>query len=185
MTTGTTTTPARIAALLLLATTLTACGGDGASGAPKDASRAEFCDAYATQIESLARIDPERDADRAVAGLQDWAEQGRDVGTPEDMPAAARRGFETIVEEISDLDPDATARDLERLGDDLGREAERDLTAFGEYAVSTCPEAVERLMGEMSDRLEGEMSDQLGRLEDQMGEELGGLDLGDLEDQLP
>ena len=187
MTTGTTSTPARIATLLLLGTALTGCGGEDASAAPQDATRAEFCDAYASQIETLATLDPGKDADRAVAGLQDWAEQGRDIGTPEDMPADARRGFEAIVEEISGLDPDATARDLERLGEDVGRQAERDLAAFGEYAVATCPEAIERLMGEMTDQLgelEGEMSDQLGRLEDQMGEQLGDLDLGDLEDQL-
>lgn len=185
MTTGTTTTPARVATLLLLGAALTGCGGADASAAPQDATRADFCDAYASQVETLATLDPQKDADRAVAGLQDWAEQGRDVGTPKDMPADARRGFETIVEEISALDPDATARDLERIGEDVGRRAERDLAAFGEYAVATCPEAVERLMGEMSDRLEGEMSDQLGRLEDRVGEQLGDVDLGDLEDRLP
>jgi hypothetical protein len=181
MTTGTTTTAVRIAALALLAGGLTGCGGGDAASAPTDASRGEFCEAYASQIGSLARSAREDGPDRAAEAMRDWSTRAQEIGTPGDMPEDARRGFETIVEEIDALGSGPTQRELDALGEDLGTRAQRDLEAFGEYAVSTCPEAVERLMGEMSDQLEGEM----GRLEDQLGEELGDLDLGDLEGQLP
>lgn len=171
MTTGTTTTPARIAALALLAGGLTACGGDDPSSAPADASRKDFCEAYASQISALARSAREDGPDRAAEAMRDWSRRAQEIGTPVDMPDDARRGFETIVEEIDALGSGPTQRELDALGEDLGARAQREVAAFGEYAVSSCPEAVEGLMGEMSDQLEGEM----GRLEDQ---------LGDLEGQL-
>lgn len=176
MTTGTLTRPARLATLVLLAGGLAACGGSDASSAPTDASRGEFCEAYASQIEALARSAREDGPDRAAEVMKDWSARVQEIGTPRDMPDDARRGFETVVEEIDALDTGATQRELDGLGEELGTRAQRDVDAFGEYAVTTCPEAVERLMGEMSDQLEGEM----GRLEDQLGD----VDLGELEEQL-
>lgn len=167
------------ASLALLVAGLAGCGGGSASSAPDDASQADFCDAYVSQIEALMRSDPAENADDSVRRMQDWAGEMAEVGTPEGMPADARRGFETLLEEVESIDPDAGQEELDALGDELGKDAQRDVEAFGAYTIRACPEAMEQLMGGLGDQLD----EQMGELEDQLGDlegDLGDLDLGDL-----
>lgn len=168
-----------LAALVLLAGGLAGCGGGSASSAPDDASKADFCEAYVSQIAALMELDPDADAGDSVQQMQDWAEEMAEVGTPEGMSEDARRGFEAMLEEVESIDPDASQEELDAMGDELGKEAQQDVEAFGTYTMQACPEAMEQLMGGLSDQ----MGEQMGELEDQLGElegDLGDMDLGDL-----
>lgn len=177
--TSTSRTRLGLAALALLVGSVTACGGDSgeaAGSAPDDASKKDFCEAYAGQMKAMARMDPSKDAGEAVERMRAWAEDMSDVGTPADMPADARRGFETIVAEVASLDAGATQQEFAQLGEDLGAAAEKNLTAFGEYTVKACPGALEEMMGEQMDELEGQLGDLQGELEGELGRNLEELE---------
>lgn len=79
--------------LLLVGFGTTACGGDGAADAPKDASVEDFCGA-------LRGYDLEADD----ANVADYIDDMKQVGTPADMPDDARKGFEFMIEKATELD---------------------------------------------------------------------------------
>ena len=115
------------ASLLLVAGTATACGGDGgdAGGAPEDASVEEFCKPFTDA------------ADDAKVG--DVADELRDVGTPEDIPDDARKGFEFLIENAEDLDKNQeTLDDEEAFKDKYGDDEFAQIEAFIEYLGKTC-----------------------------------------------
>ena len=103
-------------AVLLVGAVTTACGGGG-SGAPADASEEEFCDAQSSLLEDLLPGDmttPEMPSNEDMAqSVKDWGAEIEEVGTPEDIPDAARAGFEAIVEQAKDID--AADFDTEKL----------------------------------------------------------------------
>ncbi len=176
--TSTSRTRLGLAALALLVGSVTACGGDSgdaAQSAPDDASKAEFCDTYVSQMKAMAQGNPEEDAGAAVERMQNWAEEMTGVGTPKDMPGEARRGFETIVAEVGKLDAGASQRELEQLGEDLGATAEKEVAAFGEYTFQACPDALEEMMGGLDEELGGQMDELEGQLGDLQGDLEGEL----------
>ncbi|NHC23509.1 hypothetical protein G6553_10045 [Nocardioides sp. IC4_145] len=106
--------------LLLIAPFAAACGGgddDEASAAPQDASSEDFCDAYTSIFDSLLAAPSDSSQDQqeeaAVDALKDWSERMREVGTPEDLPEDARKGFELVLDEASDIDDVSDLQDLE------------------------------------------------------------------------
>lgn len=134
-----------VASLLLVAGTTAACGDDSgsndASDAPQSASTDDFCDAYNGLFDKLMSSDSPSD-DEAVKAFKDWASEMTNVGTPEDMPDDARRGFEVAISTISDIDDDASQKDLENLDDQLSDDEKKDSQAFGAWATETCPSDV-------------------------------------------
>lgn len=134
-------------AAVLLAFSLTACGG---SGAPSDASTDDFCEAFNGQVEAFSDIDPESsEADQAEAivdGLQKWSDDLEEVGTPEGISDDAREGFEITVKEIGDLDADDVEKSLKDGNSDfaeISKDDEKKAEAFNKYASEECgaPEA--------------------------------------------
>jgi hypothetical protein len=119
-------------AALLLATTLTGCGGS-----PGDASADEFCAVWAA------------DSGNTVDAAHDRAKALDDVGTPDDIDDAARSGFEVFVDQLGDVD-EAQLRELDQVAADAAGLAEvygideddaADVLAFFAYANGACADA--------------------------------------------
>jgi hypothetical protein len=124
-------------AAVLLAISLSACGGDGGSSAPDDASVEEFCDSYSKgQIAAFTEMDPDaseqEQGEAMLDALKEWADEMADGGTPEDMPDEARDGFELMVDTLADLDADdiENLQDLEDEFSDDERDAAAALTTY-------------------------------------------------------
>ena len=134
----------------LLAVSLTACGGSGtdATGAPDDASVADFCDTFGG-LGDL--VDAGDDADAAVDAANDFAADLDDVGTPSDVTDDQRDGFEAYVKFLGEVD----SSDVEDLADSdeadvFGDDADN-VTGFIQYAITSCPDALGSLTGDVPD----------------------------------
>ena len=92
-----------VGAAVLLAATLSACGG-----APTDASVEDYCDAFIDSPKDLQSDDAGKQADAAG----EWADDLNEVGTPEDIDGEAREGFEIFVKFLEDVNED-DIKDLE------------------------------------------------------------------------
>lgn len=119
-----------LATLLTVSLAASGCGGVDASAAPTDATTLDFCMTLMQQgidAENLVRevvqtvrqtgeIPADEDLADSVNDLTGrWVDGMLDVGTPADMPAAARSGFEDVVEELDEGLPDDV--DVEELAD--------------------------------------------------------------------
>ncbi|QZY29246.1 hypothetical protein [Nocardioides coralli] len=176
------TTRSRAAGLVLLAGLLTGCGGEGGQdgqggqAAPDDATQEEFCDAYAGLFSNFGEMDP-NDTSAGIRAFQDWAEEMEQVGTPEDIPEDARRGFEVMLDSIAEIDPEASEEELNRLGEDLSPGDQESGNAFVTWATQECPDAMKGMFGDLEGQLgeldEGELEDQLSELEGQLTESPG------------
>jgi hypothetical protein len=127
---------AAVGAAMLLAFSLTACGG-----APTDASEEDFCDAFADAFEPLISVSGEEPTEEQWEDFQDATGELDDVGTPEGTSDDEREGFEIFVEAVGDADYD-DVKDAE--GDEfpgVDKDDNDKVTAFIEYATKTCPEA--------------------------------------------
>ena len=106
-----------LAALLLVVGLLAGCGNSDSSGAsgsadaggpPTNASVDDFCGAFLDLIQQVQAAGTDISDKDAVKLAKDLAGKLSDVGTPADMPANARRAFETAINKINDLPDDAT-----------------------------------------------------------------------------
>jgi hypothetical protein len=112
------------AGLVLVAGTLTACGG-----APDDASKADFCKA----VEAAPSDDKPSQDD-----VDEWVDELNDTGTPDDIDDDERNGFEVLVEALEDTDVDEID-DNSRFEDIVEDSDDRkDVEAFFEYYAKTC-----------------------------------------------
>jgi len=128
---------AAVGAAALLAFSLSACGG-----APTDASEKDFCKAYNDSAFN-ADID-EDDFDAQADALNEYAEKLDEVGTPEDIPDDARKGFEVIVEAFGDVNADDLEdEDAQQAIEDKYKDDEDDVSAFFAYATTTCLEGLD------------------------------------------
>jgi hypothetical protein len=118
------------ASLVLIGAMTAACGGDGAgdgaSGAPDDASVTEFCDAIKKTGENTD------DVDATKKSYEDLVE----VGTPEDIPEDARKGFEVLADAVEEADADD--KEAPYAGDE---EKEKQVSAYITYVSEVCAEA--------------------------------------------
>jgi hypothetical protein len=130
-----------VAGLVLVAGAAVGCGGgDGDGGGGSDAPTAkEFCGALKDFQTQYASSDPSKDLKGYIRTIKDSAARLGDLGTPKDIPADAKAGFELTVEKIKALPDDATVDDLAHLGD-VDEADQKKLDAFGGYVVKTCPE---------------------------------------------
>jgi len=132
-------------AALLVGAAASACGGGG-SGAPSDASEKEFCQTQTSLLEDLLPDDmtnPEVPTNEEMAeAVKGWGKDLEAVGTPDDIPDDARKGFEAVVEQANEIDAeDFTIEKLEELeqgGKDASAEAKKQATAFSDYLTETC-----------------------------------------------
>ncbi len=137
-------------AALLVGAVTTACGGGG-SGAPTDASEDGFCETANSLMTDLLPQDmatPEMPSDEDMArAVKDWGKEMEAVGTPEDIPDQARKGFEAVVEQAKGVDAaDFSLENLEELGKggaDASKEVQQQAEAFGEYLTDTCGNPLE------------------------------------------
>ena len=131
-------------AVLLVGAVASACGGG--SSAPSDASRDGFCEAANSLMSDLVPEDlttPELPSDEDMAqAVKDWGSRMEEVGTPEDIPDDARKGFEAVVEQAEEIDAAdfsmENLEDLEKGGADASKEVEEQADAFGDYLTETC-----------------------------------------------
>jgi hypothetical protein len=131
-------------AVLLVGAVTSACGGG--SGAPSDASEDGFCEAANSLMSDLLPEDmgtPELPSDEDMAqAVKDWGSRMEEVGTPEDIPDDARKGFEAVVGQAKEIDAaDFSMEKLEELekgGADASQEVEEQADAFGDYLTETC-----------------------------------------------
>ncbi|MCW2766234.1 MAG: hypothetical protein JWO11_2193 [Nocardioides sp.] len=133
------------ASLVLVAGSAVGCGGDGGGGAsaPTKVSTAEFCSAFADAFAGIMSAGTQGGAD-AVKALKDGVAGLSDTGTPENIPANARHGFEVFVKAINDLDDNADLASMDNLPG-VSKADEADATAFIEWAVGECPGAISGL----------------------------------------
>ena len=123
---------------VLLAATAVACGGS--EDAPTSASEKDFCEGQSSLMEDLANGAREEPDPAAMAELiQDWADEVEEIGTPEDISEDARAGFEATLEQARDISAEDLEEDnLDKLGEDLSGEAEKQTEAFNRYVGETC-----------------------------------------------
>lgn len=131
---------------LLLGGLLGACGGNDSAApsadsstdapssastlsgaaAPKDADTQDFCSTYAAIVKSgESDLATEKTAIGKLNG----------IGTPADMPADARSGYELLVDAIGKATSES---ELSQLGQNLSQTDTDKLLAFSQYLTTTC-----------------------------------------------
>ena len=145
---------AAVSAPLLLALSLTACGGSDAESAPDDASAEDFCSVFLDQSGDAAADDAQAQVEEA----QKLADNLAEVGTPTEFSAEAREGFEVFLDFVGSLDEGDVNdfNDAEDPSDIFGADDAEKVAAFTTEAASAC-------IPEM-----GDLEDELGNLEDQL-----------------
>jgi hypothetical protein len=113
-----------VAGLVLVAGSMTACGG-----APDDASKKDFCKAIAA-----APTDDKPSQD----DVDKWVDELKDTGTPGGISGDERNGFEVLVDALDDADVDdlKNTTDFEDVVKDKGDRG--DVTKFFAYYAKTC-----------------------------------------------
>lgn len=128
---------AALGATVLLAVSLTACGGP-----PTDASEKDFCDAL-DDLSWSDGLDADSTGAEIVDALQAWADRLEDTGTPKGIPDDARDGFEITIDTVHGLEGDdfENADDLGSVEDNLSTEDQEKVDALTDYQDQTCPDA--------------------------------------------
>lgn len=140
--------PLLMTASLVAAGVLTAgCGGNDAGptakepeASPSAATTSAFCDAYTSLSEAFPAGTQPTDK-QAVAAIKTWAGKLRATGTPGDIPADAKRGFDLVLATVDKIQPDATQEEVRKLSEDMTADQQAQSQAFGAYASETCPPA--------------------------------------------
>ena len=107
---------------VLVAAGLSGCGDSSSSG--RSASKADFCHSFDTLG---SRATPAHAADELSK-----------VGTPSDIDAAARHGFELLVEHLRDLPDKSSPGGITKMVQDMRQQDAADVRAFITYYASKC-----------------------------------------------
>jgi hypothetical protein len=128
-----------LAVPLLLAGLLTGCGDDSADAAeaPKDATVEEFCQPWIDLVKDVTAKGENISDEDAVKIAKDTADKLAEVGTPKDMPADARKGFELILQKLNDLPDDATKEQVNEFSK-LSKEEQKYSDALSQYIGEQC-----------------------------------------------
>lgn len=127
-------------AAVLLALSLSACGG----GAPTDASKEDFCDVTQNQEDGEKAFEAisEEDWDKAADLIKEQADKVEEVGTPDDISDDAREGFEIQLDAAKSLDGDdiekAVKDEEDPFESDLSDDDKDKVEAYSEYESETC-----------------------------------------------
>ncbi|MCY4728037.1 hypothetical protein NYO98_17270 [Nocardioides sp. STR2] len=128
-----------VAYVVACAAALAACGGAGAD-APRDASVEDFCAAKGWMVaEGMDRfLAAGRPSETELVGLvHEWGTELTRVGTPDNMSADARAGFEAFIDRLEGLE----AGDIESgsFNWEDGAWEDDEETSFAHYVTNTCP----------------------------------------------
>ena len=129
----------RYACSVACAVLLVACAGPGAD-APRDASIEEFCAAKSWMVVEgtdrfLASGLPSDD--ELVQLAHEWATELASVGTPDNMSAEGRAGFEKLISRLEGLEPgDVESGAFNWEDGDWENDEEK---SFANYVTNTCP----------------------------------------------
>lgn len=134
-------------AAVLLALSLTACGG----GAPSDASVKDYCAAVKgnTGDTDFLKAFEDKDYDKIADLFKEQAEKVEEVGTPKDIPDEAREGFEIQLDAIKKLDGDDVKKGFESkdgedpFKDKISKDDEKKVEAYSKYESETCSDSGE------------------------------------------
>lgn len=130
---------ARVAHVVACAALVAGCGGPGAD-APRNASIEDFCAAKTWMVvEGTDRFFASGlpSEDELVGLVHDWAAELERVGTPDNMSAAARSGFEKLIARLEEME----AGDVEDGAfnwQDGDWENDEEMS-FARYVTNTCP----------------------------------------------
>jgi hypothetical protein len=129
------------ASLILVAGGAVGCGddGDGGGGGGNETSTADFCGALKDFENDFGEADPTKDLKGYIKALKDAADKLDEVGTPDDMPDDAKKGFDLTIKTISDLSEDATLDDLAKIGD-VSDADQKNIDALDTYISKECTE---------------------------------------------
>ncbi len=118
------------ASLLVVMGGTAACGGSSSSGSstsadgPTDAKKSDFCATF----QNLGNNTTPKQASAAF----------QKTGTPSDIPAGARHGFEVLVEHLATMADNAQASDLTNMEKNLNATDQKDVLAFVAYLTKQC-----------------------------------------------
>jgi hypothetical protein len=128
-----------LAAPLLVVGLLAGCGDDaaGAADAPNDATVEEFCQPFIDLIKDVAAKGEDISDEEAVRIAKETAQKMEEAGTPDDMPADARKGFELILKKLKELPDDATREEVDQFAE-LSEEEQKYSTALQQYITEKC-----------------------------------------------
>jgi hypothetical protein len=114
------------AGLVLVGATTTACGGP-----PEDASKDEFCDV-------MVENNPFDGGTPSQDDFDDWVDELKDTGTPDNISDDARKGFEVMIDAMEDFDVDDAEAidDLDEFVDD--KDDQKAAEKFSLYFVKEC-----------------------------------------------
>jgi hypothetical protein len=128
-------------AAVLLALSLTACGG----GAPADASKEDYCKAVGDAgSEEFGKAITDKDYDKAADLIKESAEKIEEVGTPEDISDEEREGFEIQLDAVKKLNGDDLKEAFEAedgedpFEADLSDDEKDKVEAYNKYENETC-----------------------------------------------
>jgi len=136
-----------LAALVLVVGLLAGCGSSDSSdasgssdagGPPTNASVEDFCGAFLDLIQQVQQAGADISDEQAVKLAKGLASKLADVGTPADMPADARRAFETAIDKINALPDDATQEEVDGAAGDLTEEQKADQASLSDYITQQC-----------------------------------------------
>lgn len=145
-----------LASLALAGSALTACGGDDADSAPKDASKKEFCQGFLNMTEDASKLGTDPSDSKVVDFAHDFADEMIEIGTPKDMPETARTNYLNALDKMKDLKESDVKGDKDPLKD-------VDDEGISEYMQKTCAD-------EMKKSAENSMSDSASEAADAMSD---------------
>ena len=128
-------------ASVLLALSLSACGG----GAPTDASKDDYCEAVqgASGNEDFTKALEDKDWDKIADLYKDAAEDIEKVGTPDSISDEEREGFEIQVDTLKSIDADDIKKafeseDGDAFEDEFSKDEKKKVEAYQKYESETC-----------------------------------------------
>ncbi|HJQ05545.1 MAG TPA: hypothetical protein VJ872_08885 [Nocardioides sp.] len=128
-----------LSAAALMGLSLSACGSNGGSSAPTNASQEDFCKTFEDASSTID--DTASDSDQADQAHK-VADSLKKVGTPSDMSSDARQGFEIFVDFLGKVD----ASEVKKLNDSssssdnnpFSGDDKTKVEAFLQYTTTKC-----------------------------------------------
>ena len=130
-------------ATVLMGLTLTACGGSY----PTDASKDDFCNGFKDIVSATTSVKGDEPNESEWKKIQKAYGDLGDTGTPKDIGDDERKGFEAMVDAITDLDyKDAKKAFGDKDGSSsvpgVSKDDEKNIEKFTTYVGKNCADAL-------------------------------------------